>query len=130
MCSLGVAGFFRVCLDRSCAHVGRWVRFHWFGTSECVLVVAGMFGFVCFVPVRPRDRWARSVWPGSSVNAMMVATFSDSSGCTLGFAGFVWVHLFRLGAPWESFGSFRFICFVWEHPRGPCYRSGSPGLFG
>ena len=89
MCSLGVAGF--LLLIVFCAHVGRWVRFHWFGTSECVLVVAGMFGFF---RVRPRGRWVRSIWPGSSLR---VAAFSDSSGCALGVAGFVWVRLVSSG---------------------------------
>ena len=50
----------------------------------------GSFRFVWFVRVIPGCRWVRS---GSS----------GSSGCALGFAGFV---LDRSGAPWWSLGSF------------------------
>ena len=50
------------------------------------------FGLVWFVRQRPEGRWVISVSSGWS-------------RCALRIAGFVWVRLVRLSAPWGSLGS-------------------------
>ena len=88
-----------------------WIR----QDAPCGSLVS--FAFVYFVCLRIGCPWVRS---GSS----------GSSGCALGVATFVRVHLVCSGVPWRLLGSFRFVWIVRLRPGSRCVRFCSFGTSG